>query len=63
MEKTEKLFKDACLRCESHAKNMSCEDMNNCPVYGLYLIAKGKKKTVYKQDVWSEPPTPRPEMI
>lgn len=59
----ETLFKQICERCENHAKNMSCEDMIGCPAYALYCIAKSKKKVVYRQNEWQEPPTPRPEMI
>lgn len=39
----EKLFNQICERCENHAKNMVCEDMNTCPAYNLYLIAKSKR--------------------
>lgn len=59
----ERLFKHICERCENHATNMNCEDMMTCPAYKLYLIAKDKRKVVYKQDGWQTPPTPRPEMI
>lgn len=59
----EKYFNEICERCENHAKNMSCEDMMECPAYKLYCIAKSKKKVVYRQDEWQTPPPPRSEMI
>lgn len=59
----ENLFKQICERCENHAENMTCEDMNTCPAYNLYLIAKSKRKVIYKRDVWQTPPTPKVEMI
>lgn len=45
----EQLFNQICERCENHAKNMNCEDMETCPAYKLYLVAKKKRKVVYKQ--------------
>lgn len=63
MMNEENLFKQICERCENHAKNMSCEDMNTCPAYNLYLVAKRKNKVIYKRDDWQTPPTPRAEMI
>lgn len=63
MKKEEKLFKQICEQCENHSYNMSCEDMSTCPAYQLYLIARDKRKVVYKQNEWQTPPTPRPEMI
>lgn len=51
----EKLFNQICERCENHAKNMVCEDMNTCPAYNLYLIAKSKRttiKTVLAMNAW-----------
>lgn len=59
----ETLFKQICERCENHAKNMVCEDMNTCPAYNLYLVAKRKNKVIYKRDDWQTPPTPKAEMI
>ena len=59
----EKYFNEICERCDNHAKNMSCEDMMECPAYKLYCIAKSKKKVVYRQDEWQTPPPPRSEMI
>lgn len=59
----EKQFEEICLRCENHAVNLNCEDMEDCPAYKLYLIAKSKRKVIYKKDVWSTPPPPRSEMI
>ena len=59
----EKYFNEICERCENHAKNMSCEDMMECPAYKLYCIAKSKKKVVYRQGEWQTPPPPMPEMI
>lgn len=59
----EQLFKQICERCENHAKNMSCEDMNTCPAYMLYLVAKSKRKVVYKRDSWQTPPIPKAEML
>lgn len=59
----EQLFSQICERCENHAKNMNCEDMDTCPAYKLYLLAKKKRKVVYKQSDWGTPPTPRAEMI
>ena len=43
----EQLFSQICERCENHAKNMNCEDVNTCPAYKLYLLAKKKRKVVY----------------
>lgn len=62
MMNEENLFKQICERCENHAKNMVCEDMNTCPAYNLYLVAKKKNKVVYKKDGWQTPPTPKAEM-
>ena len=59
----EQLFCQICERCENHAKNMNCEDMDTCPAYKLFLIAKRKNKVIYKRDDWQTPPTPRAEMI
>ena len=58
LSNSEKYFKEICLRCENHAKNMTCEDMQTCPVYKLYLIAKSKEKIVYKNNNWNVPQPP-----
>jgi hypothetical protein len=63
MMNEEQLFSQICERCENHANNMNCEDMDTCPAYNLYLMAKKKRKVSYKQSDWGTPPTPRPEMI
>ena len=42
---------------------MVCEDMNTCPAYKLYIVAKRKNKVIYKRDDWQTPPTPKAEMI
>lgn len=56
----DKYFKEICERCENHANNFNCEDMLTCPAYKLYVIAKGKTKTVYKKrGSWEEDTTPR----
>ena len=59
----EQLFNQICEKCENHAKDMNCEDMETCPAYKLYLVSKKKRKASYKQSDWGIPPTPRPEMI
>lgn len=60
----EYLFKKACERCEEHATNINCECMLQCPVYGLYVEAKKKKKEViYKLNNWDVPPPPKPDII
>jgi hypothetical protein len=63
MKEEEKLFRQICERCENHATNMYCEDMSTCPAYQLYLIARDKRKVVYKQNDWQTPPEPIPGII
>lgn len=64
MNLAEYLFKEACLRCENHAKNMECEDKMSCPVYGLYVEAKKKTKVkIVDKKEWETPPTPINEII
>lgn len=61
---TEKYMREICNRCENHAKNFSCEDLQTCPAYKLYCLAERKEKTVVvNRGNWDTPPTPRPEMI
>jgi hypothetical protein len=62
-KKAEELLHQACQRCEEWSTHDECENSDNCPVYGLYKLASGLKKIIYKQDVWATPPSPRPEMI
>lgn len=62
MSIADKYMREACDRCESHAKNFSCEDKHTCPVYKLYCMAC-EKKVIIKKDSWETPPAPRPEMI
>lgn len=58
------LFKEACLRCENHAENMTCEDKMSCQVYGLYVEAKKKTKVkIVDSKEWETPPTPINEII
>lgn len=59
----ELLFKQICERCENHAKNMNCEDMDSCPAYKLYLVARSRRKVVFAQNDWQIPPVPKAEMI
>ena len=63
MELEKKYFNQICERCENHSSADKCECMMSCPAFKLYCLAKKKKEVVYKKDDWSEPPTPRPEMI
>lgn len=59
----EKYMREICDRCENHAKNFSCEDLQTCSAYKLYCLAERKEKVVVNRDGWDIPPTPRPEMI
>lgn len=61
-EKANNLLQKACEMCEGWSAEDGCEIQKSCPVHALYLMAK-TEKIVYKQDVWSVPPPPRPEMI
>lgn len=64
MEYLDSLFNKACERCEEHSTNGMCECMMTCPVYGLYVEAKKKVKTVVVNEYsWETPPPPKPEMI
>lgn len=59
MDLVDSLFKKACLRCENHAENFTCEDKIACPVYGLYIQAKKKTKVkIVDRKEWETPPTP-----
>ena len=59
MTKEEKLLKEVCERCESYAVNFDCEDMDKCPAYKLYEIAKSKRKTSRKTESSWEDTSPR----
>lgn len=63
MTQAKKLLQECCERCAEWSYTDACEDQITCPVYQLYKLADGKKKIVYKQNVWQTPPSPRPEMI
>ena len=63
MELEKKYLNEICERCENHSIADTCEEMISCPAFKLYCLAKDKKQVIYKKDDWSEPPTPRPEMI
>lgn len=63
MTQEEKLLRKACERCEEYAVNHNCDIRVKCPVYRLYELACKKRERIIKQDVWSVPPSPRPEMI
>ena len=63
MSLARKYMQDICDRCENHAKNMSCEDLQTCPAWKLYCIACSKEKIVIKKDLWTVPPPPSAEMI
>lgn len=64
MEYLDNLLKKACERCEEHSTKGICECMLSCPVYGLYVEAKKKIKTVVvNSNEWGIPPTPKQEMI
>lgn len=63
MSLARKYMQEICDRCENHAKNFSCEDLQTCPAWKLYCIAIGKEKVIIKRDVWSVPPPPPAEMI
>lgn len=62
----DKYLKDACERCEGYAVGHICEDKQSCkcPVYKLYLEAKGKESVkVVDNSGWGKLPTPPAEMI
>lgn len=63
MTVAERYFQEICNRCENHAKDCACEDLQTCPAYKLYCLAREKKKVIIKHEEWQIPPTPRPEMI
>ena len=64
MKTIDKLFHSACERCEEWSAYTQCEVQATCPVYKLYVAAKGKEKVkVVRASDWAVPPTPRPEMI
>lgn len=63
MTREEKLFNEICERCENFATGTACEDIATCPAYKLYCVAKSKRQVVYRQNVWQDQATPRPEMI
>ena len=60
----EKLLNEACERCENWSSSDDCEEMANCPVHKLYILATEHRKVkVVNRNVWETPPTPKPEMI
>ena len=68
MTKEEKLLNEACQRCENGSSSDNCEEMANCPVHQLYILATEKRKVkvvnrIIEKNTWDTPPTPRPEMI
>ena len=68
MTQEEKLLNDACMRCENWSTIEECEDISECPVHKLYILATEKRKAkvverIIDKNVWAIPPAPRPEMI
>lgn len=56
MTRETKLFNEICERCENFAIGTTCEDIDTCPAYKLYCIAK--KKQNKRESSW-EDTTPR----
>jgi hypothetical protein len=57
MTTAEKLFKEACSRCERRSSNSStCSEFKDCPVYKLKELKQ--KEKVVKADGWVVPPPP-----
>ena len=52
------LLRQACQRCDEWGKSFVCECQDTCPVYKLYLMARGKREVKYVKDVWNVPPAP-----
>ena len=68
MRQAEKLLNEACERCENWSSSDNCEEMANCPVHKLYILATERRKVkvvnrIIEKDTWAIPPAPRPEMI
>lgn len=57
MDKIAKLLNEICERCENYAVDTNCEDINVCPAYKLYNLAK-TKNTRKHTDSWGDT-TPR----